>query len=103
MPSGTSRGDGSRSLVRDRLGVKPLVYRDTGGTIAFASTISALEAGGFAGEIDPEAILEFLDSGSVTEERSVFKGLRKLSTGDDPRMAGRQSFREMLLDPARGR
>jgi asparagine synthase (glutamine-hydrolysing) len=69
---------GRLTLARDRLGVKPLVYRDTGDTIAFASTLSALEAGGFAGEIDPQAILEFLDSGFVTEERTVFKGLRKL-------------------------
>ena len=69
---------GRLTLARDRLGVKPLIYRDTGDSIAFASTLSALEAGGFAGEIDPQAILEFLDTGFVTDERTVFKGMRKL-------------------------
>ena len=41
-------------LVRDRLGVKHLVYASTGRDIAFASTVSALRARGVGGEIDPE-------------------------------------------------
>lgn len=66
------------TLVRDRLGVKPLVYSLEGKRIAFASTLTALRAGGFAGAPDPQSALEFLDSGFVTEERSIFAGTRKL-------------------------
>src|SRR5581483_12071952 len=60
------------TLIRDRLGVKPLVYSLTTDHIAFASTLSALRAAGFAGDIDRQSALEFLDLGFVTEERSIY-------------------------------
>jgi asparagine synthase (glutamine-hydrolysing) len=66
------------TLARDRLGVKPLVYSLSDDCIAFASTLDALRAAGFTGEIDPQSALEFLDLGFVTEERSIFAGTRKL-------------------------
>ena len=66
------------TLARDRLGVKPLVYNESGNHIAFASTLDALHAAGFAGSIDPRSALEFLDLGFVTEARSIFAGTRKL-------------------------
>jgi asparagine synthase (glutamine-hydrolysing) len=66
------------TLIRDRLGVKPLVYHLTNDGIAFGSTLAALRAAGFAGEIDRQSALEFLDLGFVTEERSIYSGTRKL-------------------------
>ncbi len=66
------------SLVRDRLGVKPLLYSARDGQIAFGSTVGALRAGGFGGEIDPHAVLEYLEFGSVTDDRSIFQGVSKL-------------------------
>jgi len=69
----------SLTLVRDRLGVKPLVYCARGGEIGFASTIAALRAAGFGGEIDPQAVLEFLEFGYVTEARAIFEGIEKLA------------------------
>src|ERR1017187_3418721 len=66
------------TLARDRLGVKPLVFCANGGEIAFASTISALRSAGFGGEIDPQAVLEFLEFGYVTESRAIFEGIVKL-------------------------
>jgi asparagine synthase (glutamine-hydrolysing) len=66
------------TLVRDRLGVKPLVYALSGTDLAFASTISALGAGGVTGEIDAAAVLEYLEFGFVTDARSIFQGIRKL-------------------------
>jgi asparagine synthase (glutamine-hydrolysing) len=66
------------TLVRDRLGVKPLVYRAWKDGIAFASTLAALQAGGFTDAVNPQAVLEFLDVGFVTEEHSIYAGTRKL-------------------------
>jgi asparagine synthase (glutamine-hydrolysing) len=66
------------TLARDRLGVKPLVYSLSEGCIAFASTIDALRAAGFGGEIDPQAALEFLDLSFITGDLCIFKGIRKL-------------------------
>jgi asparagine synthase (glutamine-hydrolysing) len=65
-------------LVRDRLGVKPLLYAESSGGLAFASTLSALRAEGFGGDIDPDAILEFLEFGFVTDDRCVYRGVNKL-------------------------
>ena len=65
-------------LVRDRLGVKPLVYAINGGSIAFASTITALKAGGFAGDIDDKALLEYLEFGYVTDDRAIYQNVAKL-------------------------
>jgi asparagine synthase (glutamine-hydrolysing) len=66
------------TMVRDRLGVKPLVYSISNQGIAFASTVRALEVANFAGEIDPDAILEFLEFGWVGEDRSIFQNVRKV-------------------------
>jgi asparagine synthase (glutamine-hydrolysing) len=70
---------GVLTLVRDRLGVKPLAYCVRNGEIAFASTVAALRATGFGAEIDPQAVLEFLEYGYVTEDRSIFEGIAKLA------------------------
>ena len=73
--------DGKRKcfLVRDRLGVKPLLYSMRDGRLAFASTARALRAGGFAGEIDERAMAEYLEFGFITDERSIYKGVSKVA------------------------
>ena len=67
-------------LVRDRLGVKPLVYapRADGG-LAFASTVRALRAAGIVSEISPVGVLDFLHDGFVAESHSIYAGARKLA------------------------
>jgi asparagine synthase (glutamine-hydrolysing) len=65
-------------LVRDRLGVKPLVYWTGDGTVAFASTIAALRAADLGGEIDSRAVIEFLHYGFVGEGHAIYEGIRKL-------------------------
>ena len=69
---------GVLTLVRDRMGVKPLVYCHENGYFAFASTAAALRAAGFGSDIDPESILEFLEYGYVTDTRAVREGICKL-------------------------
>lgn len=66
-------------LVRDRLGVKPLVYAASDGEIVFASTVRALIEGGFSGELDAEAVAEFLEFGYVTDESAIYRGIRKVA------------------------
>lgn len=65
-------------LVRDRLGVKPLIYAKCGQEIGFASTVPALRAAGLAQEIDEDAVLEFLEFGYVTDQRCIYRELKKV-------------------------
>ncbi|HWP58309.1 MAG TPA: asparagine synthase (glutamine-hydrolyzing) [Candidatus Acidoferrales bacterium] len=65
-------------LVRDRLGVKPLVYAAREGALAFASTARALKAAGWAGEIDDGGVAEFLRWGFVTDSRCIYQGVAKV-------------------------
>ena len=65
-------------LVRDRLGVKPLLYSVKNGQLAFASTVRALKSGGFVDEIDDYAVTEFLEFGFVTDARTIYKGAFKV-------------------------
>lgn len=69
------------SLVRDRLGVKPLIYALKNGEIAFASTVRALREAGLLRDIDPMAVLEFLEFGFVTDGRTIFAGAEKVPAG----------------------
>ena len=65
-------------LVRDRLGIKPLCYAVKNGALVFASTPRALRAGGFASEIDPAAMADYLEFGYVTDDRSIYRGIAKV-------------------------
>ncbi|HEY7304978.1 MAG TPA: asparagine synthase (glutamine-hydrolyzing) [Bryobacteraceae bacterium] len=65
-------------LIRDRMGVKPLIYASRDQEIGFASTVSALRAAGLTQEIDPDAVLEFLEFGYVTDQRCIYRELRKV-------------------------
>jgi asparagine synthase (glutamine-hydrolysing) len=65
-------------LVRDRLGVKPLIYAPLNGRLAFASTVRALKQAGLAEAIDDQAITEYLEFGYVTDGRTIYKGVSKL-------------------------
>src|ERR1044071_9660346 len=65
-------------LVRDRLGVKPLVYVADGRALAFASTAHALKAAGLTGELDAQAIAEYLEFGFITDDRAVYRNVVKV-------------------------
>lgn len=65
-------------LVRDRLGIKPLVYTARNGRIAFASTVRALRTGAWAGELDDDAVAEYLEFGFVTDRRAIYRGVVKV-------------------------
>ena len=66
--------------ARDRLGMKPLYYRELPGGIAFASEIKALlELGRPA--IDRLALRDYLTYKYVPEPKTVFAGIRNLPPG----------------------
>jgi asparagine synthase (glutamine-hydrolysing) len=82
-------------LVRDRLGVKPLYYASQGPRLAFASTARALHAAGFAEDIAPMAVADFLEFGYVPDDRAIYRGVAKVPAATviewrDGRMSARE-------------
>lgn len=66
-------------LARDRVGKKPLYYREDGRRFLFASEIKALLADpGTSREIDPVGLSDYLTFQYVPCPRTIFKGIRKL-------------------------
>ena len=69
-------------LARDRLGKKPLVYRQEPGRLLFASELkSLLELRDIPRELDPGAIDAFLTYQYVPHPQTIFRGIRKLPPG----------------------
>ena len=69
-------------LVRDPMGVKPLYYRIDRGSIAFASTASALKLAGLPLTPDPAWMARYLWMGlSRDVERTAYREVRKLPPG----------------------
>ena len=67
------------TLVRDRLGQKPVYYAVTGRGIAFASEVKALlEVPVLRAAIDPVGLREHLAMGYCVAPNTIFKGIRKL-------------------------
>src|SRR5881392_3741180 len=64
-------------LARDRYGIKPLYYRESGGELAFASELRALPRG----EVDLDALEAFLAFNSVPGPLTIFRDVRKLQPG----------------------
>ncbi|MDQ6708799.1 MAG: asparagine synthase (glutamine-hydrolyzing) [Acidobacteriota bacterium] len=74
----------TRSLfcARDRLGVKPLYYYHDANLFAFASEIKALlEHPGISPRVEESLLPEYLTFGHVTDERTLFAGIRTLLPG----------------------
>src|SRR4051812_48285693 len=69
-------------LARDRFGIKPLFYRESGGELAFASELTALmRLPGFARDLDDDALEAYLAFNSVPAPFSMFREARKLPPG----------------------
>lgn len=67
-------------LARDRLGKKPLYWTDDGRRVHFASDVKSLWiALRDRLTIDPEALDEFLHYYFVTQDRSIFREVRKVA------------------------
>ncbi|MGW2428806.1 asparagine synthase (glutamine-hydrolyzing) [Streptomyces sp. NPDC001640] len=69
-------------LARDRVGKKPLYYRETAGELGFASELKALSTvAGTGGEVDPVALHHYLTYQYVPAPWSILRGVRKLPPG----------------------
>jgi asparagine synthase (glutamine-hydrolysing) len=73
------KSDQTLTLVRDRMGEKPLYYGWAGRNFLFASDIAAITAHpDFAPEICPDAVSAFLKRNYVPTPLSIYKGIYKL-------------------------
>jgi asparagine synthase (glutamine-hydrolysing) len=70
------------TLVRDRLGIKPLYWARFGSLFLFASELKSLRAHpGWAPEIDRDALAAFMRHAYVPSPHSIYRGVRKLEPG----------------------
>jgi asparagine synthase (glutamine-hydrolysing) len=69
-------------LARDPFGIKPLYVWESQGQIAFASELRAVLAAALASrQLDAAALFDFLQTGSVSEPRTLVQGVRQLPAG----------------------
>ncbi len=75
------RDTGRLILARDRFGIKPLYYAETGHAVRFASTLPALLAGGGVdASLDRVALAHYLTFHAVVPPpRTILNGVKKLS------------------------
>lgn len=70
------------TLVRDRMGEKPLYYGIQNGALLFASELKALKSNPFfKPDISRNAIVNLLQFGSIDAPHSIYKGICKLLPG----------------------
>jgi asparagine synthase (glutamine-hydrolysing) len=68
------------TLVRDRLGIKPLYWAQLGGDLAFASEVKSLLAiPELDGRVDDEALAAYLSLRYVPAPATLFRGVKKLT------------------------
>ena len=69
-------------LARDRVGIKPLYYANTGGSLLFGSEIKALLAdAGVRRSINPRSIDRFFTYGYLPGRETLLEGVYKLDPG----------------------
>ena len=69
-------------LARDRLGIKPLYYANTGSALVFGSEIKSLFASGcLKATFNDEILPEYLSTRFVSGDDTFFRGVRKLLPG----------------------
>jgi asparagine synthase (glutamine-hydrolysing) len=69
-------------LARDRFGIKPLLYTQTRNGFAFASELKALLAADLVDRaVRPEAVVEYLGYGAVSQPGTIVEGVFQLEPG----------------------
>ncbi|MBS1773709.1 MAG: asparagine synthase (glutamine-hydrolyzing) [Bacteroidetes bacterium] len=75
-----NKQDNSITLLRDRFGVKPLYYTLDNG-LAFGSELRAVLPFVSNKEIEPDSVFEYFRFGYISEDRTVFKSIKRLLPG----------------------
>jgi len=76
------RSERTLTLLRDRLGEKPLYWAAHAGSLLFASQPSALRSvPGFSPSIDPDALAELLRHAQVPGQRTIHREIREVGPG----------------------
>ena len=100
------------TLVRDRLGIKPLYWGRSGGVLFFGSQPKAfVDHPAWRPTVDRDALAAYLRHAYVPAPRSIFKGIEKLEPGSmveidaDGRVSRRRywDLREIARDAVRER
>jgi asparagine synthase (glutamine-hydrolysing) len=76
--------DGKRRrlvLARDRVGVRPLFYAQTGDRLIFASEVKALARAGFELALDPRGIAQVLCFWGALDPRTPYRGVASVPPG----------------------
>jgi len=75
-------GERSLTLIRDRLGIKPMFYWSGGRDFAFGSELKSLAAvPGFERRLDRDALASYLRFLYVPAPATIYQGVRKLPPG----------------------
>jgi asparagine synthase (glutamine-hydrolysing) len=70
------------SLVRDRLGIKPLYYAVTPTQVLFASQLKALHGvSGWSPSVDSDAVVGYLRLGYIAQPHTIYREAAKLPPG----------------------
>ena len=76
------RSERTLTLVRDRLGIKPLYWAKLGGLFLFGSELKALRAHpGWTPRIDRGAVAAFMRHNYIPAPHSIYQGVHKLEPG----------------------
>ena len=82
-------------MARDRLGIKPLYYANTGDELLFASEIKAiLAAGPIRADLNRDILPEYLASRFVAGPETFFRGIYKLLPGRTLSWSATEGLRE---------
>ncbi len=93
------RQERTLSLIRDRVGEKPLFYGSINGCFVFASELAAIrQFPGFAKKIDRNAVAGYIRYGYVPAPATIYEGIYKLMPGTVMTLSG--SFREEIAGKA---
>ena len=78
-------------IARDRLGIKPIYYTETEGSLVFASEIKALlEHPGVSASLDYRSLSQYLSLKYVPAPNTMFAGIRSLEPGHSLRVRSGQ-------------
>ena len=76
------RRDRTLTLMRDRLGIKPLYWAKFGNTFLFGSELKALRAHpGWTPRIDQSAVAAFMRHNYIPAPHTIYEGVHKLEPG----------------------